>query len=706
MGFQKGPIVNPGSIAGTLNAINQSTQALDADAEFPGNLIRNYMERRKADNTTSAQEAFRLGNEVPDSLFGINEDIFAKYTQAANAEERSATAEARTAAEDDFTRSLDPFKLNQEKYKSETAKEKLDIMGVEELRAQAKHVLDQSTNTIKRDSARLKYNQYGQELTALRENLNARTGYTTGTTAKTTADTSGVVAQNVAAKKGVDEETATTTGLTGLGEQYDSTGNTSPDYRVNFNALYRNEVINKGNKNASTRLKPLANEMAAADGNNGSAITEASIRKRITDPNDNNAYTESLFNQVVNDEFKRLRKDNLYADPAVLRKAAIASVDRTSAGVKFREQTWYDKQTRPEKWRLEEQDRVKNLKTGFTATTKELVSAFDTFTKDKSDLNRTNFRSKLSDLTRQYEEDPESYSAGTLATINKWTNRALTDYTQNTFDPDTAYTERFQQQRRNDDLEVVKIPLGLGDYSPTNQRAFVQEETAKMKAEFPYADEFAIQKKLAARVANSGLAVAFAQGALPAKLKATAAKYRVEEEVDRIDRRNKRIKGMADDKGLQNHVYKNLTKRWIVEGEPLDQNQASKLRKELHTTIGNWKGFIPNWKKLHPESKKTYEIAMAEVLSQAQIDKDLNFLWLDPDDYSLAAHGSSTGDMSGVKKNAALTALMQHISPYGVNAGGASNKSLITNLTDSIMAFNTKEVAKQDARIDDIRNRR
>ena len=72
------------------------------------------------------------------------------------------------------------------------------------------------------------------------------------------------------------------------------------------------------------------------------------------------------------------------------------------------------------------------------------------------------------------------------------------------------------------------------------------------------------------------------------------------------------------------------------------------------------------------------------------MDKDANFLWLDPDDFPLSGIGSTTGDMTGIKKNAALTAILGHINPYGgsIAEGALSNMQIIEQLQGNIVKSN------------------
>ena len=126
MAFQKLPQVNAGSVAASLGALNQSLANIQKANEVTPDLLEQFVTKRRASDLEAAQEALRLGNEIPtDSLFGIDQSALTKYSQNLAAEDRAVAADA-------FTRSLDPFKLSQEQYKSETAKEKLDIMGLEE----------------------------------------------------------------------------------------------------------------------------------------------------------------------------------------------------------------------------------------------------------------------------------------------------------------------------------------------------------------------------------------------------------------------------------------------------------------------------------------------------------------------------------------------------------------------------------------------
>ena len=280
-------------------------------------------------------------------------------------------------------------------------------------------------------------------------------------------------------------------------------------------------------------------------------------------------------------------------------------------------------------------------------------------------------------------------------------------------DPDASYLEKYQPYETvvNEAGEEtrVKAPLGLSEYSPTNQRDFIAAEVKKLTLELPHASPALIESKVLERIQKSGLAVRFAQGALPAKLQAARDKYRFETAENRSRRRAEVIQGIDNSPGksLQSYAYSALVKKFTGEGIELDGDQLNKLQKELGVTINKWKGYIPGWKKLGVASKETYKIAMFNILSGAQVDKDLNFLYMDPNDYALSGvrGASSTGDMSGVKENAILSALAQHISPYGTGLdsygqrSGVPNSQLLKQLEDAATAANAKAAADRQKSI-------
>ena len=80
---------------------------------------------------------------------------------------------------------------------------------------------------------------------------------------------------------------------------------------------------------------------------------------------------------------------------------------------------------------------------------------------------------------------------------------------------------------------------------------------------------------------------------------------------------------------------------------------------------------------------------------------------MDPNDYALSGvrGASSTGDMSGVKENAILSALAQHISPYGTGLdsygqrSGVPNSQLLKQLEDAATAANAKAAADRQKSI-------
>ena len=101
-------------------------------------------------------------------------------------------------------------------------------------------------------------------------------------------------------------------------------------------------------------------------------------------------------------------------------------------------------------------------------------------------------------------------------------------------------------------------------------------------------------------------------------------------------------------------------------------------------------------------SKETYQIAMVDLLSGAVVDKDGNFLWMDPDDFALAniQGAKATGDMSGAPKNVVLTALAGAISPYGTGVdstgrtSGPPNSVLLRQLEAAVEKANEEKKKK------------
>tara|TARA_R110002020_G_scaffold147022_3_gene322085 strand:- start:3348 stop:5096 length:1749 start_codon:yes stop_codon:yes gene_type:complete len=443
-------------------------------------------------------------------------------------------------------------------------------------------------------------------------------------------------------------------------------------------------------------LKQRANEFAR---NTDTGITEDFITSYV-DPENNESYTRATYNTLVNDTYNKLKEAHPFADESVLRKQAKAAITRTEAGTLFEEQGWYEKLTPDKKDVRDESIRKQAVVKTWREGSKALTKSFEALKKKRTPENSEQFRSDLRELNRQMEENPDSLGPSAKARLTTWTQRAITDYTQNSFDPEEAYLKQFGGKTRmvedaDGNLRQETIPLGLDDYSPTNVRDFVDAQIQTLTDELPFADRREIIKQVGTKIQTSGLAVRFASGALPAKLKALAEQHRYDDEVARVERRSTILKGITKSGGVAEYAFDTLFEKFQKRGVKLDEEQVGKLTKQLKQTVNNWKGFIPNWDKLHKDTQKTYSIAIGEILSRANLDKDSNFLWLDPDDFPLSGVGSTTGDMTGIKKNAALTAILGHINPYGGSAdktsGGRTNMQIISDLQGIIVKDNTKK---------------
>ena len=445
-------------------------------------------------------------------------------------------------------------------------------------------------------------------------------------------------------------------------------------------------------------LKAKANELAR---NTETGIDDAFITKYV-DPENNESYTRASYNTLVNDTYSRLKKLHPYADESVLRQQAKAAITRTEAGTLFEAQDWYEKLTPDKKDIRDETIRKEAVVKTWRDSSKNITKSFEALKKKRTPENSEQFRSDLRELNRQMEENSKALGPSGQARLKTWTQRAITDYTQNSFNPEEAYLKQFGTTTPLLDSEgqpvsdgkggykQVAVPLGLGDYSPTNVRDFVDSQIQTLTDELPFADRGEIIKQVGTKIQKSGLAVRFASGALPAKLKALAEQHRYDDEAARVERRSTILKGITESGGVAEYAFDTLFEKFQKRGVKLDEKQVGKLTKQLTQTVNNWKGFIPNWDKLHKDTQKTYSIAIGEILSRANLDKDSNFLWLDPDDFPLSGFGSTTGDMTGIKKNAALTAILGHINPYGGSTapGALSNMQIIEQLQGNIVKSN------------------
>ena len=445
-------------------------------------------------------------------------------------------------------------------------------------------------------------------------------------------------------------------------------------------------------------LKQRANEFAR---NTETGIDDAFITGYV-DPENNESYTRATYNTLVNDTYNKLKEAHPFADESVLRKQAKAAITRTEAGTKFEEQEWYEKLTPDRKDIRDETIRKEAVVKTWRDSSKSITKSFEALKNKRTPENSEQFRSDLRELNRQMEENPNSLGPSAQARLKTWTQRAITDYTQNSFDPEDAYLKQFGKttpllDRKGNPVsdgkggyEQQSVPLGLDDYSPTNVRDFVDAQIQTLTEELPFADRGEIIKQVGTKIQKSGLAVRFASGALPAKLKALAEQHRYDDEVARVERRSTILKGITESGGVAEYAFDTLFEKFQKRGVKLDEDQVGKLKKQLTQTTNKWKGFIPNWSALHKDTKKTYSIAIGEILSRANLDKDANFLWLDPDDFPLSGIGSTTGDMTGIKKNAALTAILGHINPYGGSTakGALSNMQIIEQLQGNIVKSN------------------
>ena len=374
-------------------------------------------------------------------------------------------------------------------------------------------------------------------------------------------------------------------------------------------------------------LKKRANEFAR---NTNTGIDDAFITKYV-DPENNESYTRASYNTLVNDTYSKLKKDHPYADESVLREQAKAAITRTEAGTLFEAQDWYEKLTPDKKDVRDESIRKQAVVKTWREGSKALTKSFEALKKKRTPENSEQFRSDLRELNRQMEIDPDSLGPSAQARLKSWTQKAITDYTQNSFDPEEAYLKQFGGKTRmvtgaDGNIRQETIPLGLDDYSPTNVRDFVDSQIKTLTDELPFADRGEIIKQVGTKIQKSGLAVRFASGALPAKLKALAEQHRYDDEAARVKRRSTILTGITNNPGkIKGYVYDTLFSKFKKEGVELKQKDIIKLKDQLSKTVVKWKGFIGNWDKLHEDTQKTYSIAIAEILSGANMDKDSNF---------------------------------------------------------------------------------
>ena len=473
---------------------------------------------------------------------------------------------------------------------------------------------------------------------------------------------------------------------------------------VAFNAKLKVHM-ESGFTDPNGRLKTKANEYAKLA---TTAIDTEKIYNTVGRGNINNttAYTRATYNQIIDEEYKRLKKLHPFADDKVLLDNAHAAVRRTEAGTMFEQQNWYEKLTAPEADAERTRRRTEEVKKNYTEKLKETVSAFSDMDKAGRNLvNTENFRTKLGELNYLYEQDPSLLGDAAKNRITQWNGRAIADYVQNDFRPVNSYEMANAKYAVMDNGERVKVPLrSPQDYSPSAQKDWIDTEVKKIMTEFPLADRELATKSVLNRIKNSPLAVKFAEGALPAALQKAKNQFRFETAKKRSERRHNILQGIAGTKGNSVHAYTNdfLKKKFASEGNQLNEDQKRKLSKELSDTISLWKGWIPEWKNLPMASKETYQIAMVDLLSGAVVDKDGNFLWMDPDDFALAniQGAKATGDMSGAPKNVVLTALAGAISPYGTGVdstgrtSGPPNSVLLRQLEAAVEKANEEKKKK------------
>lgn len=470
-------------------------------------------------------------------------------------------------------------------------------------------------------------------------------------------------------------------------------------------------------------LKAKANELAR---NTETGIDDAFITNYV-DPENNESYTRAAYNTLVNDTYSRLKKLHPYADESVLRQQAKAAITRTEAGTLFERQKWFEELERPGVRAEQEAIRKKAVGDTWRENKADVTSAHKAYSTSKKALRldpknaklqaetstaRADFRTKINNLNEQFKNNEDSLGPGAATRLQSWNEQAVSDYVQYDLNPDASYLEMYQEfdevvDPATDKKVRIPAPLGLPDYSPTNQQKYIDAEINKLTLALPHASAALIETKVLEKIKKSGLAVHFAAGALPAKLAAARQKYKFETARKRSERRHIVLDAIGDSpqKNVVSYMYGELSKRFASEGEKLTSDNLIKLRKELAKTVSQWKGFIPNWDKLGLASKETYQIAMVNILQGAQVDKDWNFLYLDKHDYPLPAlaSGSTTNDMSKIGKMAILAALAEHISPYGVGIdsynkqSGVPNKTLLDDIQKEIekAAAEKKEAVKR-----------
>jgi hypothetical protein len=471
----------------------------------------------------------------------------------------------------------------------------------------------------------------------------------------------------------------------------DENGNDRPQTPKEFNAEARLH-LDSGYVDSDGRLKDRANEHARMA---KSGITEASINL-VVDPDNKLSYSQAKYNSIIDTEFRRLKTIHPHADESLLLKSAKDAVLLTDAGMLFKDQKWFEDQNRAEKDVEIIRARKTKVKNTFDETIRDTVNSFNNMKKNRTRYSSDEFNHQVRKLNSQYANNPDDLGEGGKKILKVWTNRAIKDYTQNDLKPVQAFETKFSRQVKHPETgEMVTLPLGTTDYTPTNARAFIDAEVKKLSDQFPLADIGAIQIAVVDKIKLSNLSVKFAEGALPAKLKVAAQKYQFESKEKFHQKRSEHEQGIIDKGGVAfyayDEVYKRLTNEQKVALNDSKFNQG-KLQDELVKTVERWKSFIPNWRKLqktNPEAIISYKQAMFEILSRVKIDKDL---WIfDEDDFAISEY-NRTGDISGIKKNEALSAIAGRLSNRSY---AGINSPLIASLEASVEEYNKEEALKK-----------
>ena len=461
-------------------------------------------------------------------------------------------------------------------------------------------------------------------------------------------------------------------------------GSIRPQTAKEFNTAARLHM-DKGFVDPDGRLKARANEYARLA---PSHIDQKSIGESV-DLENGLSYTKAKYNTIIDKEYRRLKALHPFADETLLIKSAKDAVGRTEAGTKFADQKWFENLNRAEK----DVDRIRARKTEvnktWSSTVSDLSRTFVKMKKDRTDSNVNDFKATVSELNKQFANHRDDLGPGGLADLKSWTNKAIVDYTQNDLKPVQAFENKFSRQVKHPETgEMVTLPLGTGDYTPTNARAFIDAEVKKLSDQYPLADTATIQAAVVAKIKRSGLSVKFAEGALPAKLKAAANEYKHQSATEWHKLRSKRVTEMENAGGLTDYAYKAIYDRLSIEQKTDPKFDQKKLSDVITDTVKQWKTYIPNWTEMqttNPEAIISYKQAMYEILAGVKIDKDW---WVfDEDDFAISEF-NRFGDVSGVKPNEALSAIAARLSPYGVG-----NTQLIQTLKAEVDTLNKAAAA-------------